>query len=318
MFSQKQMAPKITELSGHATKIARHPRTRKLAIWFAAILALLGISAFAAPPLLKGKIAAELAKTLHREVSIKQIWFNPFTMSLTVRGFVMKERQGGATAVSFDELYTNLQLQSLFRWGPVFKEFRLTKPYINLIRNEDRTYNFTDLIEEFTKGPPKDPPGPTPRFAVNNIQLLDGRIDFDDRPEQTKHVVSAIKVGVPFISSIPSHVEITVQPELHALVNDAPLDIDGETKPFKESRESVIELDIERLQIPKYVEYSPVELNFKVPSGQLNSKLTATFKTNKDKPSELSISGNLGIKELRLQEKNDAPLLSLPGFDVGH
>ena len=198
----------------------------------------------------------------------------------------------------------------------MFKEFRLTKPYVNLIRNQDRTYNFTDLIDEFTKGPPKDPPAPTPRFAVNNIQVLDGKIDFDDRPEQTKHVVSSIRIGVPFISSIPSHVEITVEPALHALVNDAPLEIDGETKPFKDSRESVIQLDIDRMQIPKYIEYSPVELNFKVPSGQLNSKLTATFKTNKDKPSELSISGNVGIKELRLQEKNDAPLLSLPGFDV--
>jgi uncharacterized protein involved in outer membrane biogenesis len=30
----------------------------------------------------------------------------------------------------------------------------------------------------------------------------------------------------------------------------------------------------------------------------------------------LSISGNVGIKELRLQEKNDAPLLNLPAFDV--
>ena len=198
----------------------------------------------------------------------------------------------------------------------MFKEFRLTKPYVSLIRNEDRTYNFTDLIDEFTKAPPKDPPAPTPRFAVNNIQLLDGRIDFDDRPEQTKHVVSAIKVGVPFISSIPSHVEINVQPELHALVNDSPLDIDGETKPFKDSRESVIQLDIDRLQIPKYVEYSPVELNFKVPSGQLNTKLTVNFRTSKDKASELSISGNVGIKELRLQEKNDASLLNLPAFDV--
>jgi uncharacterized protein involved in outer membrane biogenesis len=310
------MAPRITELSGHASRIARHPRTRKVAIWLVAILALIGISAFAAPPLLKTKIAAELSKTLHREVSIEQIWFNPFTTSLTVRGFIMKEREGSANAVSFDELYANLELRSLFRWAPVFKEVRLTKPYINLIRNQDRTYNFTDLIDEFTKGPPKDPPGPTPRFAINNIQVLDGKIDFDDRPEQTKHVVSSIKIGVPFISSIPSHVEITVEPALHALINDAPLEIDGETKPFKDSRESTIHLDIDKLQIPKYVEYSPVELNFKVPSGQLSSKLTASFKTNKDRPSEFSISGNVGINELKLQEKTDLPLLNLPALDV--
>jgi uncharacterized protein involved in outer membrane biogenesis len=310
------MAPKITELRGRATEIVRHPRTRKVAIWIAAIFAFIGIVALAAPPLLKNKIAAELSTKLHREVSIEQLRINPFAMSLTVRGFLMKERQSSATALSFDEFYANLELQSLFRWGPVLNRIRLVKPYINLVRNEDRTYNFTDLIEEFTKGPPKDPPGPTPRFALNNIQVLDGKIDFDDRPEKTKHAISAIKIGVPFISSIPSHVEITVQPAFYALVNDAPVQIDGETKPFKDSRESTIHLDIDKLQIPKYVEYSPVELNFKVPSGQLDGRLTANFRTSKDKPGELSISGNVGIKELKLQEKSDAPLLNLPSFDV--
>ena len=306
------MAPKIEKLRGRATEIARHPRTRKIAIWVIAIFGFFCLVALAAPPLLKNKIASELSTTLHRPTSIEQIWFNPLTMSLTVRGFLMKERQGSATAVSFDELYANLELQSLFRWAPVLKELRLVKPHIALVRNEDRTYNFTDLIEEFTKGPP----GPTPRFAVNNIEVLDGRIDFDDRPEQTKHVVSAIKVGVPFISSIPSQVDITVKPELHALVNDAPLEIDGETKPFMDSRESVIQIDIDRLEIPKYAEYSPVELNFKIPSGQLNSEITVNFKTNKDKPSELSISGTVGVEKLVLQEKTDTPILSLPKVDV--
>ncbi|HEX2261474.1 MAG TPA: DUF748 domain-containing protein, partial [Candidatus Binatia bacterium] len=83
-----------------------------------------------------------------------------------------------------------------------------------------------------------------------------------------------------------------------------------------DSRDSTIHLDIDKLQIPKYVEYSPVELNFKVPSGQLDGRLTANFRTSKDKPGELSISGNVGIKELKLQEKSDVPLLNLPSFDV--
>jgi uncharacterized protein involved in outer membrane biogenesis len=314
------MAAKITELRGRAITIVRRPRTRKIAIWVIAIVGFLYLAAVAGPPLLRNKIASELSAKLHRPVSIEEIWFNPFTMSLTVRGFLVKERQGSATAVSFDELYANLELKSLFRWAPVFKELRLTKPYISLIRNEDHTYNFTDLIEEFTKSPPKEapksPPESTPRFALNNIEVVDGKVDFDDRPEQTKHTISAIKIGVPFISSIPSDVEIKVQPELHALVNGAPLEIDGETRPFLDSRDSTIHLDFDNLQIPKYVEYSPIELNFKVPSGQLDTKLTVVFRTKADKPGVLSISGNVGIKELRLQEKNDAPLLNLPAFDV--
>src|SRR5262245_30505097 len=314
----RKMAAKITALRGRATEIARHPRTRKIAIWLVAIFAFFVILALAAPPLLKNKIAAELSTKLHRPVSIEQIRVNPLTMSLTVRGFLMKERQGSATAVSFDELYANLELRSLFRWAPVLKEIRLVKPYFNVVRNEDRTYNFTDLIDEFSKGPPepKGPPASTPRFALNNIQVLDGKIDFDDRPEQTKHSVSAIKIGVPFISSIPSQVDIKVQPEFYALVNGAPFQINGETKPFKDSRESTIHLNIDKLQIAKYVEYAPMELNFKVPSGQLDSKLTVAFRTIKDKPAVLSITGNVGIADFVLREKTDTPLLNLPALDV--
>jgi Domain of Unknown Function (DUF748) len=306
------MALKITELRGRATGIARHPRTRKIAIWLAGIFAFIVILALVAPPLLRNKIAAELSTKLHRPISIEQIRVNPLTMSLTVRGFLMKERQGSGTALSFEEFYVNLELRSLFRWAPVLKQIRLVKPYVNLVRNQDRTYNFTDLIEEFTKGPP----GPTPRFSLNNIEVVDGRIDFDDRPEQTKHSITSIKIGVPFISSIPSQVEIKVQPAFYALVNGAPFQIDGETKPFTDSRESNIHIDIDKLQIPKYVEYSPVEPNFKVPSGQLNSKLVVTFRTSKDKPSVLSISGNFGVADFVLHEKTDTPLLNLPALDV--
>src|SRR5437016_472340 len=129
-------------------------------------------------------------------------------------------------------------------------------------RNEDRTYNYQDLIKEFTSAPsqPPAPSGPPPRFALNNIEIIDGKIDFDDRPEQTKHTISSIRIGVPFISSLPSQVDIRVQPSFSANVNGSPFAIGGETKPFKETHETTFHLNIDKLQIAKYLEYSPVEL----------------------------------------------------------
>jgi uncharacterized protein involved in outer membrane biogenesis len=304
------MAPTITELRERATKVARHPRTKKIAIWFVSVVAAIGvIGALVAPLLLRRILASQLTTKLHREVSIEQIRINPYTMSATIHGFLMKERQSQTSALSFDELYVNLELESLFRWGPVLKEIRLVKPYINLVRNENRAYNFQDLIDEFMAGPS----GPTPRFALNNIEIVDGKIDFDDRPEQTKHTISSIRIGVPFISSLPSYTKIKVQPAFSALVNGAPLVIGGETEPFAESRESTIRLVIEKLQIPKYLEYSPLALNFTVPAGQINGKLTLSFK---NKPSVLAISGTISMQNLMMKEKGDAPLISLPSLEV--
>src|SRR6185295_17109663 len=172
-------------------------------------------------------------------------------------------------------------LQSLFRLAPVIKDLRLVKPYINVVRNQDRKYNFQDLIDEFTSGPP-GPSGPPARFALNNIQIIDGRIDFDDQPEKTKHTITQIKVGVPFISSLPSYVDINVKPEFSAVINGAPFHLGGDSKPFKVSHDSTLAINIDKLEIPKYLEYSPVTLNFKLPSGQLHSKITASFRTSKD------------------------------------
>jgi len=308
------MAPAKSPIVGRAIAIARHSRTRKIAIWAISIIVTFGVLlGLVAPPLLRGKIASELSKKLHREVSIEQIRINPYAMSLGVRGFLMKERQSQATALSFDELFVNLDMRSLFRIAPVIEELRLAKPYVNLVRNDDGKYNFQDLIDEFTSGPP----GPTPRFAVINIQIIDGKIDFDDRPEQTKHAIHSLKIGIPFISSLPTYADIMVKPEFSAVINGAPFHLAGDTTtPFKDTLESTLGLDIDKLEIAKYLEYSPVELNFKVPSGQLNGKVTAAFKTAKNSASVLALSGNLGLHELEMQGAGGTPLLKLPSFDV--
>ena len=307
------MIPDAQQLTSRTKELARHPRTKKIALWIVGIFVAIGVlGALVAPPLLRQLLANQLTAKLHRQVSIEQIRINPYAMSATIRGFLMKERQSAATAISFDELYVNLELQSLFRWGPVIKELRLVKPYINLVRNENRKYNYQDLIEEFMSGPS----GPTPRFALKNIEIIDGKIDFDDRPEQTKHAITAINIGVPFISSIPSYVNINVQPHFSAVVNGAPFAIGGETKPFKDSHESTLHLNIDNLQIPKYLEYSPVELNFKVPSGQIDGKLTASVRTSKDQPPVLAISGDVAVQNFIMQESGQAPLLNLPSLAV--
>jgi uncharacterized protein involved in outer membrane biogenesis len=310
------MLLKTEQLRHRATELARRPRIRKIALWSGAIVIAIGlIGSLAAPPLVRYILSKQLTKTLHRDVSIQQVRINPYALSATITGFSVKERQSTSTAFSFDELRVNLELLSIFQRGIVLKELRLEKPYVNLIRNENRTYNFQDLIDEFTSAP-AEPAGPRPRFSLNNIEIIDGRIDFDDRPENTKHSISSVRIGVPFISSLPYHADLKVQPAFYALVNGAPIEIAGETTPFKDSLESTLHFELDKVNIPQYVEYSPVELNFKLPSGRLSGKLAAAFRTVKDKSPVFSVSGNLSLQELVLDELGDVPLLRLPQFDV--
>jgi uncharacterized protein involved in outer membrane biogenesis len=88
-------------------------------------------------------------------VTIQSLKINPFLLSLTVRGFAVREPKTPETFVSFDELYLNFQTMSIFKRGIIVKEIRLTKPYVNIKRSEDLLYNFSDLLDEKNLGTSK-------------------------------------------------------------------------------------------------------------------------------------------------------------------
>ena len=76
------MALDVTQVRESAIHVASHPRTRKVAIWIAAIFVAIGVLlGLVAPPLLRGKIASTLSDKFHRQVSIEQIRFNPYTLT---------------------------------------------------------------------------------------------------------------------------------------------------------------------------------------------------------------------------------------------
>jgi uncharacterized protein involved in outer membrane biogenesis len=106
----------------------------------------------------------------------------------------------------------NLEAASIFRGGPVIRALTVTKPSLTLV---DGTYSVQDLLDEASKPKPAEKPKKEEaplRFSVNNIRVEGGSVDFDDRPEKTIHTVRDLKIGIPFLSKIPSKVEITPSP----------------------------------------------------------------------------------------------------------
>ena len=57
------------------------------------------IGFFVVPPILKSYLLETLSKTLNRQVSLSDISLNPYTLTLTLRGFEIKEPQGEKTFV---------------------------------------------------------------------------------------------------------------------------------------------------------------------------------------------------------------------------
>jgi uncharacterized protein involved in outer membrane biogenesis len=189
---------------------------------FFAVFTLVGF--FGLPPIVKSLLSKKLSEALHREVTIEQIKINPYALSLTVRGFLVKEKGGLEKFVSFDELYVNLQSISLPKLALVLSEIRLKQPYINVKRMGETTYNFSDLMENKETKPTEKPAEKSKpfRFSLNNIKIENGSIDFWDGPKDTKHAVRELTIGIPSLSNIPTQVEISVQPVFSAKINETP------------------------------------------------------------------------------------------------
>jgi uncharacterized protein involved in outer membrane biogenesis len=189
---------------------------KKILIWTAACLAVFTlVGFFAVPPILKSVLTKQLTAALRRDASIREVRVNPFTLSATLRGVAVKEPRGPDTFASFEELYVNLEASSLFRWAVVVKEIRLSKPFIRLVRRQDESYNFSDLLEVQEAQPT---PATKPlRFSLNNIRITDGGVDFEDGPAQTK-TPSGNECRHPVPLDHPLQVETFVQP-FSAVIN---------------------------------------------------------------------------------------------------
>ncbi len=285
------------------------PRPLRALVWMAGVIALFTVLGFfVLPPLLKAELQKVLSAELRRDVSIGSIAVNPYALTLNLGKVEIKER-GGAGFVAFDALYANAEWSSVFRLAPVLKELRLSGPRIQIVRTEPGRYNFSDILEAFLAKPGG---GPTPRFALNNIRIDKGRIDVDDQPAGSQHAVTDIDLGIPFISSIPSFTDIFVEPSLSAKVNGAPLELRGKSKPFRDSLETELALDIDDFALPRLNEYLPADLKIKIPSGRFYAKLAIKFLRSPDKLAKLTIAGDLGLADLVLTETAGKPLLTLP------
>jgi hypothetical protein len=157
LFSRlRRKRPTFAGLHLGRTNRQRYRRkSLKFALWVFGLVVLFAlVGFFVVPPVAKHYLVKNLSELLNRPVAIQGIEVNPFSMTVTVRGFSVKEPGGSPEVfVSFEELFVNLQAESIIRRGPIFEEIRLQSPYAHLVRRKDGSYNFSDLLAKFAVAP---------------------------------------------------------------------------------------------------------------------------------------------------------------------
>ncbi len=301
-------------MKSHASLLFRSRPLR----WSLLVLITIGLFGYLVLPYIaKSVLTRQLNAKLHRATSISEIVIHPYALSAYVRGFALQEREGSATALAFDELYVQIDALSLLQGNLALKEIRLSNPHFMLVRNPDRSYNYSDLIEDMLGQPDsKNDQAANPHFALNNIQLNGGQIDFDDRPTGKIHHISDIRLAIPFISSLPSHTRVYVQPALEARINGKHILLAGKTLPFADKIEATLEIDADDIDLPQYLDYLPQKLPLRLTAGLLDSRLIATFSQQRGQKPSLQLNGDLAIKGAAIATADGEPAFSLAHLKI--
>lgn len=297
------------------TAFFSRPAVRKTFIGIVVATVLFGLlGAFAAPHLVRSLAEKHGSEFLGRALTLQAVSINPYTLELTVSGLKMLEANGKDEAVTLDSLTVDVEWASLFKGAPVVRAVQVERPWLRIVRlDEEGRFNFSDVLQKILDQPPSEEPA---RFSINNIVLRDGRVDIDDQPFARKHAISDIQIGLPFVSNLPSDVELFVEPSVAARINDAPFSMKGRVRPFIDEREATMKVEFNALNLARFDEYSPVPLGFRISSGLLDTDIELGFRQPKEGEPRISLQGTLELRDLELDSRDGKPLFKLPALDM--
>lgn len=100
----------------------------------------------------KAYVIQEASEMTGREITINEIGFN-ILRGFEIKGFEMKEsaKFGKKTFIKDEYITLNYNLLALLKKNIVINSFELHKPYIQIIKDKDGKFNFSDIIETMNK-----------------------------------------------------------------------------------------------------------------------------------------------------------------------
>jgi len=302
--------PYMAKGRDQALAVYRSHRVRKWLLITGIVLVIFGLLGFlAAPSIIRSQIEKHASAELQRQVTLEAVHLNPYTLRLRLDKLHIADRDGKSPFVDIDEAVVDASWTSLFRMAPVLDELSLQHPRIRIVRTADQRFNFSDIIDRFN-AKPSDPNAPPTRFALSNISVHSGDFTFDDEALKASHHVEQFELGIPFIANLPKDTDVFVQPLLAMKVDGSPVRIEGHTKPFADSRESIVNFQLDKLDLARYIGYVPTPLPIAIPKGQLSGKLDLHFVEAKPTP-QLQLTGHLQLDDFDLDSSHNEAILKL-------
>jgi len=274
-----------------------------------------GIGFLLVPLLIEKILPEKLTEVLSRQVTLENVYINPYLLLVEVDEFEIRNRQGDNPFIGLHSLFLDIQVSSLFKLAPVIKTCQIAGLEIQGNRINDSTYNFSDLLGARKEGLKEEAKEPF-RFSVNNIEISDSAVYFYDALYNTLHEIEEIEISIPFISNLPSDIEIDVEPSFSAFINGRFFSSAGQTRPFAGTQETVLQLELHDIALPHYLAYVPIDLGVVVRRAFLDCRLLLSYSLDMSKEKYLGLEGEIGLRDVEMELQDGTHLFSLPRLTV--
>ncbi len=283
-----------------------------------AVLVLLGAAWLVLPGVLKSQGEQRLSALLGRAVSIGQVEFKPWSLELTVRQFQIAGLEKAASPLlRAERLYVNADARSLFRMAPVIEALEVDAPQLHVTRLAAGRYDIDDVLARLQPQSQQTPPSEPLKFALYNMQLKDGVITVDDRALAGRiHELKGLQISLPFLSNLPSEVEVKVTPRLAFKLNDAAFDSGAQATPFAQNRAADLKLAFTDVDLAPYFGYVPSSAPVRLKRGSVSADLAVAFEMPAGSQPSVSVRGSVGAKGIEVHDPSDAPLLGWSSFKL--
>jgi hypothetical protein len=289
--------------------------------WLLAAAALVvlyaGLGFLGLPWLIRRQLEQRGSAFLRREVTAQKVRVNPFALSVTIEGLLVKDRDGGPL-LSWDELYVNAKI-----WPLLKKEARLDA--LRLVRFRLRTgldsqgrlksQDVLDALRSGEDGPPAKKEGRPWVFGIDRLDIERAEIDFKDlsrrRPFETQ-------VG-PFTVELK---DFRTRPDATAPYSFTGTTESGETftwagnvllDPIRSSGR----FSFENLQLRKYSPYYEESVGFELRDGRLGVKARYELEWGPGRRLVRIAEGGVSVRSLALVLPGaSSPAVELPEGDV--
>ncbi len=292
-----------------STKRSTSARSSEWRLWLlrsvwllAALLLLWALAWLAVPPLLKSQAQKIASEKLGRPVTIGAIDFKPWSLELTVSDLVIAKlasAPAGAPQISIKRIYIDAEMQSLLRLAPVADAIQIDEPVLSLTHLGGGRLDIDDILERL-KTPADKPASELLQFALYNLRLTGGQLDFTDQSVQKTHALRELTVAIPFLSNLQSQREIKTSPRLAFKLNGSSFDTAAEATPFADTRKTDASIKLSDFDLKPYLNYLPASLPFRLQGALLNADVKVAFEQTP--ATVVKLSGTMTATQVRLHE----------------